>query len=312
MADVRRVQAYPPTSADWGIAFFYGTLSCAWVHWLVPSELVTPLLAGTGFKPALFDGQALVNVDFQAYTSSATGYLEATNEIELNLVVYPEAREAFVPMIGLPEYLVGMEQQKVIGNYRQAVSCDDLIAVYYGRLVFGENKYPGAFNYTIPNVNGQSADNMNAFAVWDIQAFDSPTPIPMTAPNNPPPAKQGVEICHLTIDLAGLGGRIAAPSPFVRYSQWPADPAPTDDPNAKQASGRRPAGSRWNVLGPHQLFMLDSTARGAVTLSRGPSVGPMGLAMDRLRLAATPPVSVTTFQYQPAAIEGRPFFADIP
>jgi hypothetical protein len=312
MTIAQRANPFPPTAPDWGVAFVYGTLSCTWVHWLVAPELVTQFLAGTGFMPALFNGQALVNIDFQAYTSTASYGLEMTNEVELNLVVFPEVREAWVPSIPLQQYLVGMEQTKMIGNFRLAVSCDDLVAIYYGRKVFGENKYPGTFNYTIPNVNGQSSDDMSAMTVWDVDAFDSPTPIPLTAPNNPPPPQQGVEICHVKIDVAGLGGRIALPSPFVRYSQWPADPPPTDDPGSKGVTTRRPAGSRWNVLGPHLLYMLDPNAASPVSMTLGPSTGPMAQALNALRLATARPVAITTFQYQPAAVEGRPVFADIP
>jgi len=312
MTSGQQAEPFPPTAADWGIAFVYGTLSCAWVHWLVPPDLVTPYLAGTGFKPALFNGQALVNIDFQAYTASASYGLEMTNEVELNLVVVPEAREASAPAIPLPQYLVGMDQTKLIGNFRLAVSCDDLVAVYYGRKVFGENKYPGTFAYTIPNVNGQSSDDMSAMTRWDIDAFDSPTPIPLTAPADPPPTPQkGAEICRVTINLAGLGGRIAVPSAFVRYSQWPAVPPPTDDP-ASHGVTRRPAGSHWNVLGPHLLYMLDANAPTPVSLTLGPSTGPMAQALKTLGLAAARPAAVMTFQYQPAAVEGRPFFADLP
>ena len=291
---------FPPTDPDWGVAFVYGTLSCAWVHWPVPLDLVAPFLDGTGFRPAVFNGAGLVNMDFQAYTSTMTFALEMTNEVELNLVVFPEARAAQVPDISLPHYLVGMEQTKTIGNYRLAVSCDDLIAIYYGRKVFGENKYPGAFDYTIPNVNGQSSDDMSGLTKWDVDAFDSPTPIPVTPPQgNPPPPQKGVEICHLKIDTAGRAGRIAVPSPFIRYSQWPTDPP------------RRPAGSRWNVLGPHLLYMLEPGPQQAVSLTLGRSTGPMAKALGTLGLAQRSPVAVTTYQYQPAAVEGRPFFADV-
>lgn len=308
-----KLQPFPPTPADWGTSFVYATLSCAWVHWPVSPDLVRPFLAGTGFEPALFDGRALVSMNFQAYTSTASYGLEATNESELTLVVFPASRAAVVPDIPLAQYLVGMEQTKTIGNYRLAVSCDDLVAIYYGRLVFGENKYPGTFSYTIPNVNGQSSDDMSAPALWDVDAFDSPTPIPLVAPGNPPPPEQGVEICHLKLDLAGLGGRVAVPSPFVRYSPWPADPPPKDDPASQKAfPNRRPAGARWNVLGIHQLYLFNPAAPSPVSLALGPSTGPMGQALNKLGLATTRPVAATTYQYQPAAIEGRPFFADMP
>ncbi len=313
MTTERNAQPFPPTAAGWGIAFAYGTLSCVWVHWRVSPDLVSSFLAGTGFKPALFDGQALVNMNFQAYTATASYGLEMTNEVELNLVVFPVAREAFVPDISLAQYLVGMEQTKIIGNFRLAVSCDDLVAIYYGRRVFGENKYPGTFKYNIPNVNGQSSDDMSAPALWDVDAFDSPTPIPLTAPDNPPAPQQGVEICHLKVDLAGLGGRVAAPSPFIRYSQWPADPPPKDDADSQKALlRRRPAGSRWNVLGPHQLYLFGPGAASPVSLALGPSTGPMAQALKKLGFATAKPVAATTYQSQPAAIEGRPVFADIP
>jgi hypothetical protein len=312
MTVVQRADPFPPTPADWGIAFFYGTLSCAWVHWTVSVDIVAPLLAGTGFKPAIFDGKAVVNMNFQAYTSTFNNGLEMTNEMELNLVVYPEAREAYVPEIPLYDYLVGMEQQKIIGNYRLAVSCDDLVAIYYGRLVFGENKFPGTFDYAIPNVNGQSSNKLYGPPLWSITAYDSPTPVPVQPPNNPPPPVQGVEICRLAIDTSKVtGSRIAAPSPFVRYSRWPATP-PLSASNAVTPPASRPAGSHWNVLGPHQLFMIESPAPNPVTFELGTSVEPMGTALKQLNLAGTTPVAVTTYQSQPSAIEGRPFFADLP
>ncbi len=82
----------PPIPADWGYAFYYGSLTWLTVYYRVDPQTLGNALAGTGFEPALFaDGQGAVGLNPMTYGSQLESLVEATTEAELNVLAYPAA-----------------------------------------------------------------------------------------------------------------------------------------------------------------------------------------------------------------------------
>ena len=70
--------------------------------------------------------------------------------------------------------------------------------------------------------------------------------------------------------------------------------------------------SRWNILGPYTTYLLDGVAKNPVSLAIGrKSRHPMAVEMRELLGRSPTAAVVQTFRSQPAAMEGRPFYADV-
>ena len=133
-------QLMPPQPADFQMPFWYSSLQSFWLYYPARRELVEALLpdlpASHGVRLAEFtelDDQALVSLDFQAYTSGGSNFLAFTHEVEFNAYVYPESRLPAVPLMSWQDYLRGRDQTKTIGGFRLHVPCDNPIAVEAGR-----------------------------------------------------------------------------------------------------------------------------------------------------------------------------------
>ena len=90
--------ATPQHTTPLGI-FNYGSLQSMMVFFSVPVGVVRPLLAGTGLEPGLFDGQALVNLNFERYASFGSTYSSVVNEVEFNAVVFPKYKTGQEPAL---------------------------------------------------------------------------------------------------------------------------------------------------------------------------------------------------------------------
>src|SRR5689334_16755955 len=122
-------QLLDPASAS---VFTYASLNCVLFFYKVPVESVTPLLKGTGLLPGVFDGGALVNLNFERYAGVSSNYFEATSEVEFNIVSYRVEDEAAVPALSVDAFLSGYDQTKLYGNFRAHVACSDPTAVFFG------------------------------------------------------------------------------------------------------------------------------------------------------------------------------------
>ena len=133
--------------------FNYGSLQSMMVFFSVPASVVRPLLAGTGLEPGIFDGKALVNLNFERYAGFGSTYSSFVDEVEFNAVVFPKYKAGQEPALTVAEYLTGQDQSKTYGNYRINVPCDSAVAVQAGSQKYGEVKFVASFDFTVPDVN---------------------------------------------------------------------------------------------------------------------------------------------------------------
>ena len=148
--------------------FNYGSLQSMMVFFSVPASVVRPLLAGTGLEPGIFDGKALVNLNFERYAGFGSNYSSFVDEVEFNAVVFPKYKAGQEPALTVAEYLSGQDQSKTYGNYRINVPCDSAVAVQAGSEKYGEVKFVASFDFTVPDVNDPLV------ATWWIRCYATP------------------------------------------------------------------------------------------------------------------------------------------
>jgi hypothetical protein len=145
--------------------FNYGSLQSLMVFFSVPVSSVNPILARTGLEPGIFDGNALVNLNFERYAGFGSNYSSYVNEVEFNVVAYPSFKASVRPQLGVADYLNGEDQSKTYGNYRINVPCDSEVAVKAGSSKYGEVKFVAGFQFNVPDVNDPAVDS------WWIRCF---------------------------------------------------------------------------------------------------------------------------------------------
>ena len=161
--------AKPQQTTPLGI-FNYGSLQSLMVFFSVPTNVVRPLLAGTGLEPGIFDGQALVNLNFERYSSFGSTYSSVVDEVEFNAVVFPKSKAGQEPSLTVAQYLSGFDQSKTYGNYRINVPCDSEVAVQAGSQKYGEVKFVASFNFAVPDVNDPGV------STWWVRCYTTPNP----------------------------------------------------------------------------------------------------------------------------------------
>lgn len=149
--------------------FNYGSLQSLMVFFSVPASVVRPLLKGTGLEPGIFDGKALVNLNFERYAGFGSGYSSYVDEVEFNVVAFPRFRAGTEPALSVAQYLAGGDQSKTYGNYRVNVPCDNPPAVQAGSQKYGEVKFVASFTFAVPDVNDPSVTS------WWIRCYATPT-----------------------------------------------------------------------------------------------------------------------------------------
>jgi hypothetical protein len=292
-------QLPPAIPSDWGYAFYYGSLSWLTVYYRVPLSVLEPHLNNTGFVPAVFaDGDGAVGLNPMTYGSHLENLVEATTEAELNVLAYPADRASAVPVVAFTDFLLGMEQTKIIGNYRLWVPCDDPIAVEAGRAMFGENKFTTTLPYSFPGPNSPAT-------AWTFLCCDPNSPSTPQHGCDPgkgcDPANPNLFIFRLTANLQGAVPVLGSNSPILDYSVRMAEP---DEPPL------RPIGSVRNLLGPLQTYLAaPGGALEDVVVTTGSSTHPMTEAVREL-VAGRPCVAAQIFQSASPVIESRPFWAD--
>jgi hypothetical protein len=288
----------PPIPPGLTTPFYYSSLSNVVVHYLVKKERVLPFFKGkfkdSGLEPAEFNGMASVSYNFQVYTgffsagvdalpedwySSATN---ATQELELNIVAYPKGRGQDVPEITFDQWLMGVDQTKLLGNHRIAVPCDNPRAITAGEEMFGEPKFATTFLVNLPSPNPCRAPGVEYEPEWvktwgfRVNDLNVPSEFIFTA----------------IVDTTGLTPVPAAISPITEYGI----------PN------NRGIGCRWNILAPYDTFILaEAEADERVKLIYGTSTNQMGADMREL-LHGAKAHAVQTYLSAPVAIQSRPYY----
>lgn len=149
--------------------FNYASLQSLMVFFSVPAKVVAPLLKGTGLEPGIFDGQALVNLNFERYAGFGSNYSSYVDEVEFNVVAFPRFRAGTEPSLTVQQYLNGQDQSKTYGNFRVNVPCDSPVAVQAGSEKYGEIKFVASFDFAVPDVNDPTVQS------WWIRCYATPT-----------------------------------------------------------------------------------------------------------------------------------------
>src|SRR3979411_745850 len=105
---------FPPLPAGFSLPFYYASVNAIWMYYKVSPQRVAPYLQDIALEPALFDGQALVLLNFQRYTGFISGLVSVVNEAQLNIIAYPSVLEAQAPAISFAAFLAGGEQTKTL------------------------------------------------------------------------------------------------------------------------------------------------------------------------------------------------------
>lgn len=261
-----------PTIADgFGLPFYYSSLVDFEVMYLVDPGRVANYLAGTGLSPALFGGQACVSYNFQSYTGQFPGGSGITQEIELNIVAYPDVSSRSTVELSFSDFVLGNDQTKLFGNHRVHVPCDSDQAIAAGIQLFGEPKFKTSFSTNFPSLNAPDV------ATWSFTCND--------------PDQPGKAIFTSSADLTGLAPRTADISPQTEYG----------------LSDGRLIGCRWNILQPFQSYLLPDSEAHRARLVLGDSGHQMRTDLEAL-IGNTPAAAVRIFRSAPAAIQSRAYF----
>lgn len=262
----------PPIPSGFGLPFYYATLFNIEVAFLVDREKVLKYLENTGLIVADFDGKALVSFNFQNYTGQFPNGSSTTQEIELNIVSYPESQKDTVAFVTAEEYLRGEEQTKLMGHKRVWVPCDADMAIKAGIELFGEPKFKTSFTTNLPSLNvpGQNT--------WTVTC------------NDPTDNTESIFTC--VADVADLIPEMSAFSPITEYGKF-------ED---------KLIGCRWNILQPTNLHFLNSEeSKKRVQMTYGNSDHPMKADMEFL-IGDSPAFAVRTSMSAPAAIQTRAYY----
>jgi hypothetical protein len=282
--------AKPQQTTPLGI-FNYGSLQSMMVFFSVPVSVVRPLLAGTGLEPGVFDGKALVNLNFERYASFGSTYSSVVNEVEFNAVVFPTYKAGQEPSLSVAQYLSGFDQSKTYGNYRINVPCDSAVAVQAGSQKYGEVKFVASFNFAVPDVNDAGV------TTWWVRCYTTPA-----APKTQLPYIFDLKV---NTNAAGVPGPLVSSfSPVPAYANLIVNKKKQMVTSARVIFGVFK--SWFNQEPPAPIAPLPTAA---VTLTVGTAKHLMTTQMGGVFKGNPPAVGVLLFESQPAASSGHTLFA---
>lgn len=273
------VAAQPPGASqllDPGSAsvFTYASLNCVLFFYKASLDSVMPLLEGTGLLPGVFDGGALVNLNFERYSGVSSNYFEPTTEVEFNIVSYRVEDAAAVPALSVDAYLSGYDQTKLYGNFRAHVACSDPTAVFFGT-ISGEIKMLANLVYNVPSINTPAVTD------WWVRVLDPAAPSGAKAPY----------VFDLHACFQNTRPQVTPFSPLRDYAYITKNDPATGEPQRYIVLSLR------NVFGNFQRWTPDPNT---VQLRFGTSTCPMAMAMRDVFEHAEP-VGILVFDSPPAA-----------
>lgn len=286
--------------------FLYSSLESLLVYFQVDAKAVRPFLKGTGLEPAVFDGKALVNLNFERYASVGGSYDGMCNECEFNVVAYPRRSKDDILDLSLWQYLMGQDETKLYGNYRINVPCDSPVAVKAGSTQFGENKFVASFAYQVPDDNSPSTTG------WWLRCYATPEP-----PKNAKPSDATPYIFDMKANFSAMAPGVV---PFSPLGAWA---------NLEVAEGKSKKKRKYmvmsarNIFGVFQGFFSGSTnpgaapaggvaplAPGTVQVTVGEARSPLTPQMKAVFKGDPPAVAALLFQSQPAAASTHTLLLD--
>ena len=267
--------------------FNYGSLQSLMVFFSVPASVVKPLLKGTGLEPGIFDGKALVNLNFERYAGFGSNYSSYVDEVEFNVVVFPKFRAGTEPALTVQQYIAGDDQSKTYGNFRVNVPCDNAPAVQAGSTQYGEIKFLASFDFAVPGVNSP------AVQTWWVRCYATPK-----APKSQLPFIFDLKV-NPTVPGAPSAG-IAAFSPVPAYA------------NLKKKGKKYMVTSARVIFGLFKSWLpapgkspITPLPTGMVQLTVGDAKHLMTRQMAAVFKGNPPAVGVLLYESQPAAASGH-------
>ena len=298
--------------------FFYASKTCLWIFFKVELEILQTKINADfqklGLEIATFEDKkyGYVTITPMIYTAlfgeqdakEKRPGVAGITEAEFNILVYPTSQKDLVPEITFKEFILGQEQQKIIGQYRLAVVCDHMGAVHAGREKYGEHKFPGNIDYKIDTYNNNSTEG-KAMSFY-FKAY-------------PVAGSPDDYIFSLNVNLEGSLRLFSDFSPVVVYGAIPPEP----QKNIQQ----KVVGSRRNYLGMCKAYFPKNDNDRSVKLEYGlcskspvlndssgipiensPNWAQEMNQMMKVLLHNTSTAGLLSFESPPAVTEPRPYY----
>ncbi|MEU6621621.1 hypothetical protein ABZ926_12720 [Streptomyces litmocidini] len=298
----------PEALQDYSLPFFYGSFTNFGVDYLLDAPAVQELLkkssGGEEVSAGLFDGKALVNLNYQQYYAQFRRGSGITQEIELNVVAYPTKDAALTPKLTYKQYAAGEDQTRLLGFWRTHVDCDIDPAIKAGKALFNEPKYKSSFTYTLPVPNGttpaaapqaEAEKRAKAVDVWhvDCGVFDS-------ADKGHFPDNKLYYSIHA--DLRGLSPQPVSIAPFTEYGSRTVKAG-------GQPEKKKPVAAPLNVFGPYTWYDLDGL-KDKVKVKLGAAPQQQGSYTETFikLIEGKNPVGAWVYQSPPVAVQNRPYW----
>ena len=276
-------KAADPVTVDGqiGVPFYYASISSFWIYMEADPKVLRRLLKGTGFRPFVHDKKGLVNFNFQNYSAhNGSPPVASTDEFEFNVIAYPESRKDEVPKMTHQCFMKGEDQTKLLGNYRLHVPCNSRFAIAAGKALFGERKFFGNFNYSVPSPN--APNNLT----WKYKIND----------------EKGKLIIDVNADFQSVASEVANPSAIIDYSNLPEG----------KDKVLRPIGSRRNIFLVAQHYNLSRTEAKKIrikvgTSQAGPDIGTVMTEDLNAVLKGAKIIATQVIQTPPVIAESRAY-----
>jgi len=283
----------PGIPSPFTMPFYYASLTNVGVYYLVPASRVEPYLKGTGLRAALFGDKAMVSFNFQLYAGQFASGIDTppeqwgssgaaiTQELELNIVAWPEHRADQLVPIDYQAFIQDGDQTKLYGNHRVWVPCDAPIAIEAGEKLFGEPKFKTSFKVNLASQNPVRASSAAYQPEW-VETWGFRV-------DDPQDASSAIFTCIVnTLGIKSIPGNI---SPITEYG----------------VHDGKLIGCRWNILQAMDTYFLSGSQSEAVKLVLGTSSHPMRKDLETL-VGGCAPVAVQTLNSAPAAIQSRAYY----
>jgi hypothetical protein len=288
----------PPIPAPFSLPFFYGTFTNIGFDYLIDDsagqnsvrELLSEDAAGRHLWPASFTGAMCVSFNYQLYFAQFGNGTGITQEIELNVVAYPEAATGTVPDLTYLQYVHGEDQTRALGFCRTHVACDSQVAIDAGVALFNEPKHKASFQHTLPVPNATTADP-KAIGLWKVACGKYGTQDGSFTPAN--------TYFSFAADLNNLNPQPVSAAPFTEYGSRRLEPSPST----------RPLAAPLNVFSPYDWYDLSAAKLSHFTFTVGHADPQLGRSRPFLDLIKDRnPVGAWVYQSPPVAVQNRPYW----
>jgi hypothetical protein len=272
----------PPIPEPFRLPFYCGAWHNVGIDYLVDLEVAAKILGRTHPRlvPADFDGSGCLSINYQLYFAQYGDGSSITEEVEINIIAYPQGEEHRMFPVSYAQYATGLDQTKLLGIGRIHVLCDNAMAIEAGTKIFAEPKLPARFTALMPSLNGPQTSD------WHIRVLDA------DFAGDGSVTSGGRLLFSIDAHLGGLAGVPVNNTPITGYGT---------DEQARLLS------SRLSIYQPYQYYLLDSETAARVSLHVAEPTSLVGQDLTAL-LDRAAPAGVWTYQSAPVAAHSRPYY----